>query len=409
MPGPSPERIGPHVRLHTVAVPVADLARSLEFYAAALGFTRVHEMTLPRGVRAGLVGPPDGTTILVLIESDPQQRMGKPTGVSFVTDDIEAGYRDWSSRGVPFDSPPRPGPFGVTYVSFRDPDGNGFQLVQADELTREIEAERRSRAEQLERERHAAREIAIATDVQAGLFPRRRPFLSTLDYAGVCLQARQVGGDYFDFLDFGVGQLGLVVGDVSGKGLGAALLMANLQAHVRSQYSLHSHDPAALMSVVNQLFQQSSHPASYATLFFGIYHDESRIFRFVNCGHPPAVLFRRNGDTELLEATGYVLGLFDEWTGSVGEAQIEDGDVLALYSDGVTETRSDDDAEFGLTRLVQALGSAQSETAQALLERVLVSVQGFNHGRQEDDITLVIAQCSRRTNEGNRPAASITE
>jgi phosphoserine phosphatase RsbU/P len=393
MPGPSPDSIGPHVRLHTVAVPVADIERSLEFYAAGLGFTRVHEMTLQRGVRVGLVGPPDGTTILVLIESDSEQRMGKTTGVSFVTDDIEARYRDWSSRGVPFDSPPRPGPFGVTYVIFRDPDGNGFQLVQADELTREIEAERRSRAEQRERERHAAREIAIATDVQAGLFPQRRPFLSTLDYAGVCIQASQVGGDYFDFLDFGVGQLGLVVGDVSGKGIGAALLMANLQAHVRSQYSLYSQDPAALMSMINHLFKQSSRPASYATLFFGIYHDESRIFRFVNCGHPPAVLLRRNGDTELLEATGYVLGLFDEWTGTSREVQIEDGDVLALYSDGVTEAQGDDDDEFGLTRLVQALGSARSETAQALLERVLVSVQGFNRGRQHDDITLVIGRC----------------
>src|SRR5262249_29110057 len=271
----SPDTIGSHGRLHTVMVTVADLARSLEFYTAGLGFTRIHEMTLPQGVRAGLVSPPDGTTLLLLIESDSGARTGESTGVSFVTDDIEARYRDWSSRGVPFDSPPRAGPFQVTHVMFRDPDGNGFQLVQADQVTRQIEAERRSRMEQLERERHAAREIAIATDVQAGLFPRRRPSLATLDYAGVCLQASQVGGDYFDFLDFGAGRLGMVVGDVSGKGLGAALLMANLQADVRSQYSLYAEDPAALMAVGNQLLHPSHPPASYRPPFFRVYHDTS--------------------------------------------------------------------------------------------------------------------------------------
>jgi phosphoserine phosphatase RsbU/P len=391
MPLPD-DPVRPYVRLHTVAVPVADLDRSLDFYATGLRFTRVHEMTLSRGVRAGLVGPLDGTTLLLLIESDPAQRLGKSTGVSFVTNDIDARYREWSTRGVSFDGPPRPGPFAVTHVVFRDPDGNIFQLVQADQLTREIEAEQRSRAEQLERERHAAREIAIATEVQAGLFPRRRPPLASLDYAGVCLQARQVGGDYFDFLDFGSGRLGLVVGDVSGKGLGAALLMANLQAQVRSQYSLYLDDPAALMSLVNRLFQQSSGPASYATLFFSTYDNESRILRFVNCGHPPAVLLRRKGHAELLEATGYVLGLFDEWTGASREIQIEDGDILALYSDGISEAHGNED-EFGLTRLVKTLGSVNDETAQALLDRVLLSVQAFRHGPQQDDITLVIARC----------------
>src|SRR5262249_41169708 len=253
-------------------------------------------------------------------------------------------------------------------------------------------AERRSRMEQLERERHAAREIAIATDVQAGLFPRRRPSLATLDYAGVCLQASQVGGDYFDFLDFGAGRLGMVVGDGSRKGRGAALLMANLQADVRSQYSLYAEDPAALMAVVNHLFHHSTAPASYATLFFGIYHDDSRMLRYVNCGPPPAVLLKRTGDAELLDASGYALGLFDEWTGTSRDVQVEDGDVLAIYSDGVTEAQADGD-EFGVTRLVQTLGSAHGETTQSLLERVLRAEQAFGHGAQQDDITLVIARC----------------
>jgi hypothetical protein len=123
-----------------------------------------------------------------------------------------------------------------------DPDENAFHLIEADSITEQIETERRSVAERAARERHAANELAIATRVQAGLFPQHRPAMATLDYAGVCLQARRVGGDYFDFLDFGNGRLSLVIGDVSGKGLGAALLMANLQAHVRSRYALHGDD-----------------------------------------------------------------------------------------------------------------------------------------------------------------------
>jgi serine phosphatase RsbU (regulator of sigma subunit)/predicted enzyme related to lactoylglutathione lyase len=389
---------GLHLRLHNVTVPVTDLDRSFEFYANLLGFKRVHEMTLPHGVRAGIVAPPDGTAILVLAESDPQRQRGTMTGVSFVTDDIHAHHREWSNRGVRFDGPVRGGPFGVLHAVFRDPDDNGFQLVAADPLTQQIEAERRSRAEQLERERQAGREIAIAIDVQAGLFPRGRPPLSTLDYAGVCLQASQVGGDYFDFLDFGAGRLGLVVGDVSGKGLGAALLMANLQAQVRSQYSLHPQDPARLMAAVNALFLHSSGPASYATLFFGIYDDHSRLLKFVNCGHPPAVLRRQTGGVELLHATGYVLGLFDEWTGTSREVRLEDGDVLVAYSDGVTEATGEGDVEFGVARLLEALASTAEETAETVLAKVIDSVGSFTRSRQHDDITLVVARCSITSN-----------
>src|SRR5262249_52640342 len=115
--------------------------------------------------------------------------------------------------------------------------------------------------------------------------------------------------------DFGGGRVGLVVGDVSGKGLGAALLMANLRAHVRSQYSLHPGDLPTMLSSINHLFHESTPAASYATLFFGAYDDRTRCLRFVNCGHPPPLLLRRDGSLEQLATTGSVVGMFETWTG----------------------------------------------------------------------------------------------
>ena len=124
--------------------------------------------------------------------------------------------------------------WGGVYTRFRDIDGNSFSLVSFDEISHALEAQRRAAAEKLESERRVARELQIATEVQARLFPQKRPAVESLEYAGVCIQARQVGGDYYDFLDLGPGRLGMVVGDVVGKGIAAALLMANLQAAGRA-------------------------------------------------------------------------------------------------------------------------------------------------------------------------------
>src|SRR6202008_1501153 len=121
------------------------------------------------------------------------------------------------------------------YAVFEDADGNSFSLIEFDEATRALEAERRAQAAKLEAERQTAHELAIAKQVQTRLFPQRQPLIQTLDYAGLCRPARAVGGDYYDFLDLGGRRLGLVIADIAGKGIGAALLMANFQAALRSQ------------------------------------------------------------------------------------------------------------------------------------------------------------------------------
>ena len=165
-------------------------------------------------------------------------------------------------------------------------------------------------------------------------FDRR---LKTVEYAGVCLQARQVGGDYFDFLNLGPERLGLIIGDVSGKGIAAALLMANLQASLRSQSALAFDQPEALLQSVNSLFYDNTGENAFASLLFADYDDAAGRLRYVNCGHLSGLLLRRNGNVDRLESTSTLLGLFKEWNCSMREQELSPGDVLALYTDGITE------------------------------------------------------------------------
>ncbi len=150
-------------------------------------------------------------------------------------------------------------------------------------------------AERIEAERRVAQEMEFARRVQARLFPQKLPTLRTLEYTGGCIQARQVGGDYYDFLELRPGRLALVLADIAGKGVSGALLMANLQANLRSQYALALDDLPRLLGSVNHLFYENTSENSYATLFFGDYDDSSGRLRYVNCGHLPPLLLRAGG------------------------------------------------------------------------------------------------------------------
>src|SRR5260370_3006791 len=180
------------------------------------------------------------------------------------------------------------------FRSFEDLDRNSFALAALDEVSRAIEAQRRVAAEKLEAERRAAHELEIAKEVQLRLFPQTQPLVQSLDYAGVCIQAREVGGDYYDFLTLGSGRLGLVLGDISGKGIAAALLMANLQANLRTQYAVALDDPERFFRSVNDLFYENSADSAYASLFFGDYDDRPPRLRYANCGHLSPLLLRVN-------------------------------------------------------------------------------------------------------------------
>jgi len=283
--------------------------------------------------------------------------------------------------------------WGGVFTHFKDPDGNSFALVGFDEVSREIEAGRRLIAGKREAERRAAQELEIAKEVQARLFPQIPPPIETFEYCGTCIQARQVGGDYFDFLDLGGGHFGLVTGDVAGKGIAAALLMANLQANLQIQCEMPFERPRELLRSVNQIFHKNTIESAYATLFFAEYDDERRRLRYANCGHLPPLLLRSDNTLDRLDSTGTVLGLFREWDCVVEERALCPGDTLAIYTDGITEAFNDADEEFGEARLVDSLRQYRQLPAQQMVSAVVDDVRRFSGQEQNDDITLTIAKC----------------
>ncbi len=234
--------------------------------------------------------------------------------------------------------------------------------------------------------------MEIARQVQRQLFPQRLVELKTLEYAGACNQARSVGGDYYDFVELGPGRVGLVLADVAGKGMSAALLMANLQASIRSRYSVSSEYLPQLLHSVNLLFYENTEPGGYATLFIGAYDDVSRRLLYANCGHNPPLVLHQDGSVERLAATATVLGVFAEWQCSTSEVTLTPGDLLVLYSDGITEARNDHEEEFGEARLRQVLQANRNLRAADLLKKLLEDVNQFSAGKQSDDMTTIVAR-----------------
>ena len=247
-------------------------------------------------------------------------------------------------------------------------------------------------AERLEAERSAVREIEIAREVQAKLLPQRAPAMASLDYAGTCIQARLVGGDYYDFLYLGPGRLGLVLADISGKGISAALLMANLQASLRSQYAQTPDDLPRVLRAVNQSFFDSSATSRYTTLFFGVYDEASSCLRYVNCGHLPPVPLGPDGSIDHLPPTAPVIGLFEEWSCDTRELHLKCNDTLLMFTDGVVEALDAAEQEFGEERLVTLLRQNSSVPSATVVERIAREVQGYSGSALWDDLTLVVAR-----------------
>jgi len=415
------DRQDPYLRLQSVTIYVRDLEQSLSFYLDQLGFQLIFDARVQPGRRFVTVAPPDGTANLTLVAPEPGSEqcklIGLPTHVTFVTEDVIAKYREWNKRGVRFQFAPRlkrlkyevhvratqpadpssPSAehapiWGGVFTRFRDLDGNSFSLVSFDEVTHAVEEQRRAFAQKQESERRATQEIEIAKQVQARLFPQTLPPLKTLEYAGLCIQALQVGGDYYDFLNLGKERLGFVIGDISGKGIAAALLMANLQANLRSQCAIALDQPQRLLCSVNQLFCDNTPDGAFATLFFAVYDDAASRLRYANCGHLPALLLHSDDTVERLEATATVLGIFKDWDCEIGECQLRSGDTLALYTDGITESYNSADEQFGEQRLIEALLRHREASSQAALASIVDEVQRFNPHEQHDDITLIIAK-----------------
>ena len=394
------------MRLGTVAVFVRDQARSLSFYVHQLGFEVALDTRAASGERLLAVSPPDGTAILALVSPPPDSEdhalIGRPTQVAFLTEDASRKYEEWRKRGVVFTQPPQAQTGGGVAAIFQDIDGNSFALVEDESVVREIEEQRREHVERMESTRRAAQELERAREVQAGLFPQTQPSLSTLQYDGLCMQALSVGGDYYDYIELGRERFGFIIGDISGKGTAAALLMANLQAHLRNLCTTYSNrpftpfvveQPQRMLQSLNRLFCENTSSRAFATLFFTEYDDASRRLRYANCGHLPGLLLRTDDTLERLGSTTTVVGLFKDWSCSVGECQLSSGDTVVLYTDGVTESFNSAGEEFGEERLVGALRRNRDLSSPDLLQSLVHEVRHFSSERQHDDITLIVAKC----------------
>ena len=390
------DRQDPFFSLQFVQVFVRDQERSLRFFIDQIGFRLISDVRFASGMRWLHISPPDGTASLALMLAEPNnpgsRQPGQSSPVTFFTEDFDRKYKELCDRGVKISIPPQSPAWGGTFCRFEDPDGNPFDMAGFDEITQGVERRRRQIAEQQEAERRAAQELEIATEVQARLFPQRLPPVPGLDYAGMCRQARSVGGDYYDFLDLGTGRIALVVGDIAGKGMAAALLMANLQANLRSQCVDAVEHPAKVLNSVNRLLYENTDAHAYATLFFAEFDHGSGRVRYANCGHLPALVLRSSGAIERLDPTSTVLGMFPDWQCSIAESTLEGGDVLVLYTDGLTEFLISEEEEFGEARLAEALRRHSHLPARDLVAAILNDVNGFTTCEQCDDITLIVAK-----------------
>ena len=243
-------------------------------------------------------------------------------------------------------------------------------------------------------------ELEIAREVQNRLFPQTAPDVAGLRLYGLCKPARTVSGDYYDFLRLDNGRVALVVGDISGKGISAALLMATLQSALHAQfYDGHNGSPAVwppetaeVVSRLNRQLYASTPREKYVTLFYGVYDSATRKLAYTNAGHLPPVLFRQNR-IQRLEGGGTVVGLFPSVRYTQAEIEIEPGDLLLAFTDGMTEPENSYGQEFGEERLLDVAQRARSSPPEVMMNEIYRAVSDWTGSPElQDDMTLVVAQ-----------------
>ena len=271
---------------------------------------------------------------------------------------------------------------------------NGLDTRSTAETALALEVARLTTAigrEMAQRER-LNRELEIAQEVQARFFPQHLPVVAGLDYCGHCRPAREVGGDYYDFLNLPEGKLGIAIGDVSGKGIGAALLMASLEASLRAQASVR-HDLVELVTQVNKLVYEASSENRYATLFYAEYDPRNHQLSYVNAGHCPPVVLRKTVtgvDIIRLEAGGPVIGLLRQ-AYQQQSFHLETGDRVVLFTDGVSESMNSREEEWGEDKLIQFAKTCHGMSAFETMSQILAAADSFAaSAAQHDDMTLVV-------------------
>ena len=233
-------------------------------------------------------------------------------------------------------------------------------------------------------------ELARARDIQLGLLPMLPPLVEGYDLIGLSLPCFEVGGDYFDFIWLGNGNLGVALGDVSGKGLDAAMLMCSLHANLRAQVQTHAAVPE-IIAAVNGYIYENTPPDKFATLFYGVLDPQNHLLSYTNAGHNPPIFVRSDGTLEALEAHGIPIGMFRNVGCELGQIRFEPGDLLIIYSDGLTESTNERGEEFGVACLLDHVWTNRHLRPSELRDGIGEAISRFvGKAHQSDDMTLVI-------------------
>ncbi|HKY06427.1 MAG TPA: GAF domain-containing SpoIIE family protein phosphatase [Blastocatellia bacterium] len=244
---------------------------------------------------------------------------------------------------------------------------------------------------QVMRQRRAESELELARKVVESLLPRSFPLAEGFDIYGTTIPVREVGGDYIDFIDSITDRLGVVVGDVSGKGLAAALIMVTFRAYLHATL-INELAMRVVMARVNKLVYETTDGDRFITTFYGLLDSENKRMLYINAGHNPPMLLHIDGTSEMLAHSGLPLGVFEDSRYSESVVYFKPGDILVLYTDGVTEAWNAKDEPFGLERLERVVRAARAERAYTIVRAVTdaVNVYSAEVGGPEDDLTISI-------------------
>lgn len=274
--------------------------------------------------------------------------------------------------------------FGIGYLLY---DRTRTRLEeQKSELLRTITLDRAER--ELD-----ARDLEQAREIQRNLLPKHIPQISGFEIAGVWEPAKVVGGDYFDVIRLSDAKLAICIGDVAGKGISAALLMANVQAAVRA-FASDSARPSEVCRRLNSVLCTNLAAGKFVTFFYAVLDAGTRSLQYCNAGHLSPVVITLDGEWTHLENTGALLGVFPDWKYRDSNLQLKQGDSLVLFTDGITEATSDDGEEFGEERIAGAVRSPQRLSAAELQSRLLQSVKEFCNSAMRDDATLLVVSAT---------------
>jgi sigma-B regulation protein RsbU (phosphoserine phosphatase) len=242
------------------------------------------------------------------------------------------------------------------------------------------------------REAEQSRDLEIARSVQQNLFPKQLPVVAGWEFAGICNPAKAVGGDYYDIFEAVPGKVVVALGDVSGKGLGASFVMSGVHSTIRTNAEKSIDNPVGLINELNKYLLESTSKNIFVTLFLAIIDLETGLMRYVNCGHPPAFVVRKeSGEIEKLTRTGLALGMMNTIQFTQGSSTLKAGDSLIVYSDGITEAMNEKEEMYEEERLSQLLSNATGLEASTIMEKILNSVETFASGaEQADDISVIV-------------------